>query len=93
MTRRIYKYTLEVTDVQDIQLPVDAQILTVQTQHGAPQLWAIVDADSKRTRTRRLVIHGTGHPVHEHADIGCYLGTFQLHDGRLVFHVFEVTHA
>lgn len=43
MNKTIYKYPLDVTDVQEIKLPVGAEILTVQAQNGTLCLWALVD--------------------------------------------------
>jgi hypothetical protein len=84
----IYKYDLEVTDSQIIKMPVDAKIIAVQTQREKPRLWAIVDVNNINiTEGRRIAVYGTGQP---HKTIGGkYIGTFQLANGNLVFHVFE----
>jgi hypothetical protein len=82
----IWKFPLAVVDDQIIEMP-RGQFLTIATQGGMPQLWALVDTDSKKTK-RRLRTYGTGHPVD--GDIGAFLGTYQLDGGALVFHVFEV---
>lgn len=72
-------------------MPADAQILTVQVQHGVPCLWALVTPDNEPS-TRVIEIFGTGHPVNENMSIErVYIGTFQLRDGALVFHAFEYT--
>ena len=84
--RRIWKWTLAVTDKQSLQMPKGAKILTVQEQGGMPQLWAYCDpTEPLETRTFRIV--GTGNPIDQ--DPGDYIGTFQMRDGALVFHVFE----
>ena len=72
-------------------MPKDAEILTVQTQNGKPCLWALVDPKAE-TEIRVIEIFGTGHPVL--SDMGTsrkYISTFQMQEGRLVFHVFEYT--
>jgi hypothetical protein len=78
-----------VADEQVIKMPKDAQILCVQTQFGNACLWALVD-DTQPMTERRIRVHGTGHEVR---DVGFlhYIGTFQIHGGALVFHVFEDT--
>jgi hypothetical protein len=83
---RIWKYPLEVTDYQDIEMPQDAEILTVQVQRGTPCLWALVNPDKPR-EARRIFTVGTGHDA-RHIVGWHYVGTYQLHMGRLVFHVF-----
>ena len=80
----IYKYALGPTSV--LQLPEDAQPLTVQCQQGEPVLWVKLDPQAP-TQPRTFVCYGTGHPLD--ATTGQqYLATFQLANG-LVFHVFE----
>lgn len=87
---KIYKYTLAVTDLQTLALPERAKVLTVQTQHKLPQLWALVDESAATTQARRFATYGTGNPMPD-GDPGQYIGTYQLGGGALVFHVFELT--
>jgi hypothetical protein len=87
--RTIYKYSFEVKDIQRVYLPLEAEILTVQSQQGNPYMWALVDPENKLVE-RVFEVFGTGHPIQE--DMGTdrkYIGTFQLQDGFLVFHLFE----
>lgn len=91
MKKLIYKFELETTDNQTIKMPIGAEILTVQTQNEVPYLWALVDPTESGEK-RYIEVFGTGHEVHY--DIGIsrkYIGTYQLHGGSLVFHVFEST--
>jgi len=95
MMNAIYKYQLPVQDQVELEMPEGAQILTVQTQEahggGLPHLWAIVNTETSLKERRVFRIHGTGHQFRD--EVGkreIYLGTFQLHGGSLVFHVFEV---
>ena len=83
----IYKYTLEVTDEQEVKMPAGAQILCVQVQHGRPTLWALVDPE-KKLEDRRFFVHGTGNPIHSDAKVKCYIGTVQING--FVWHVFEM---
>jgi hypothetical protein len=83
---RIWKWTLAVTDAQVLSMPVGAEVLTVQTQGDELQLWALCDTVAAR-EDRVFEIHGTGNPVSGRP--GKYIATFQMHDGALVFHVFE----
>ncbi len=82
----IWKYPLEVSDVQTLVMPSSAEILAVQVQNGKPCLWARVDPDAPKT-DRTIITHGTGHAVSE--ETGEYIGTYQLEEGQLVFHAFE----
>ena len=83
----IWKFPLQSVAVQTIELPAGFDILTVQVQNGAPCLWAAVDPDAQKTRAQIRII-GTGHDVPTPA-LDRYIGTFQIDNGKLVFHVFE----
>jgi hypothetical protein len=83
---KIWKYELQVTEFQQIEMPLDAELLDVQVQHGAPCLWARVNPCAPMVN-RVLVTHGTGHDVAE--STGEHVGSYQLQGGALVFHVFE----
>lgn len=84
---RIFKYTLAVEHSQVVNLPKDAQILCVQAQHGLPQLWALVD-DCCELVERKFITLTTGGLVGT-AEVGRYVGTYQLDNGAFVGHVFE----
>ena len=98
MKKTIWKFELEIGDNQKLELPIGAEILTVHTQNEIPCLWALVDPDADQ-ETRHFEVYGTGHPVRYDSNrakpkLGIdriYIGTFQLHNGILVFHVFEYT--
>lgn len=70
-----------------LQLPKYAQILTVQSQGNTGYLWVLLDPDE-------LPIERTFHTFATGESIGNepmhYIGTFQLANGTLVFHTFEV---
>jgi hypothetical protein len=82
---RVYKYDLKVIDQQIIEMPVGANLLTVQLQHGNLKLWAAVDSNIMTKRS--IVILGTGHEIDYTPEK--YIGTFQMMNGNLVFHVFD----
>lgn len=94
--KTIYKYVLEVTDFQEVEMPEGATILHVGTQpapYGKPVpreqlcLWAEVDSE-KQLVPRRIRVFGTGHDmVHEHELR--YIGTTDMHNHALVWHVYE----
>ena len=83
---KIWKWTLEVTDMQSLLMPKGARLLDVQMQGGVPRLWALV-GEHTQNEQRHFAMYGTGHPVPE--EPGDYVASFQIDDGALVFHVFE----
>ncbi len=42
MAKKIFKYPMKTIDFQVIQIPQNAEILTIQAQHETPCIWAIV---------------------------------------------------
>ena len=74
-------------------MPKGAEILTVQVQHGEPHIWVLVEKNGDevfRTEVMRTIdVFGTGDPMYDPDGSRRYIGTCQLRDGRLVYHVFE----
>jgi len=91
----IYKYPMEITDFQEIEMPEGAEILCVQTADlpyghdwvSGPTLWAMVDPD-KPLKPRRFYVFGTGKPMKYEHKLK-YIGTTQQNNGALVWHIFE----
>ena len=82
----IWKQTIETTDVQRVEMPIDAEILTVQEQNGNINIWFKVDTE-KQKALREIFVFGTGNPIPKNN--AKYIGTYQLMNGALVFHVFD----
>lgn len=87
MHRTIFKYP--VSQLFDIDIPKDAEILVVQAQRGKPEMWVLLDSDAS-TIKRKFIMIGTGHPMKDTYNKESYIGTFQMFGGDLVFHLFEV---
>lgn len=87
---RVYKYPIpSIQDVVRMMMPKDAKVLTVQVQNGTPCIWAAVDPSQLYLETRLFRIAGTGHEIEDDI-VDDYVGTFQMYDGKLVFHLFEI---
>jgi hypothetical protein len=93
--KTIHKYPIEVTDFQEVEMPMGAKILHVQSQpapYGQPSkeqlcLWAEVDPDNSLV-PRRIRVFGTGHDM-EHEHQLRYIGSTDMHNHALVWHVYE----
>lgn len=72
--KRIFKYSLEILDRQEVELPAGAKILSVQAQNGLPQIWAMVDDSQVKTDMVHIRIIGTGYEIPD-ADSLEYIGT------------------
>lgn len=81
--KRIWKYILQITDEQIIEVPSGAKLLHIDQQEGRLCLWMIVDIESELTKFVVNIV-GTGNPVPN--ELPPYIGTAQIH--TLVWHVF-----
>ncbi len=85
MKKQIWKYELSITDVQRIEMPIGAEILTSQLQGDVPVLWVMVDPTITTKEYRLIEVLGTGNPIK--SGNRRYISTFQR--GGFVGHVFE----
>jgi len=88
----IWKFPLAVCDLQTVEMPIGAQILSVHDQAGGLQMWAIVNPDADR-QLRTIEIAGTGNPIPDVLITGHrrrHIATVQTRGGSLVWHVFEI---
>lgn len=87
---KIFKYTLETTDQQILKLPKGAKILSLQTQNNIPCIWAMIDTHAIETEEQHIInTYGTGHQLPLDMSNQVFLGTYQLMNGALTFHVFK----
>jgi hypothetical protein len=87
----IHKYVLKNEDLQKVIMPKNSSILSVQNQFEEICLWASVDTEEEKEE-RTILIVGTGNPIivlKSKKETAYFIGTVQLRQGNLVFHVFE----
>lgn len=85
----IWKFPFEIKDDIEIEMPSGSEILTVQMQGRMACIWAKVSDDSPKIK-RHFQVFGTGIPIPKIHKLRSYIGTFQLLQGQLVFHLFEL---
>jgi hypothetical protein len=83
----IWKFAVPVERSFKVEMPKDAEVLSVQVQHGAPCMWAMCDPNAKKEE-RIFHVIGTGHEVGDRP-ITKFIGTFQLEGGAFIGHLFE----
>lgn len=86
---KVWKYDVPIDDYFELNMPIGAQVLTVDVQAERPCLWALVDPDMPKEK-RRFRFAGTGHPINEPENRLRFINTFQMRGGSLIFHIFEV---
>lgn len=83
----IWKETLQMTNVQDVSLPVGAEILSVAVQGETIAVWFRCSPYEIIREKRTFVICGTGHSTPD-PQSAKYLGTVLMQGGMYVWHVF-----
>lgn len=86
MRNTIWKAVLESADVQEIDVPENATLLTAHEQNNQLCVWFSCNPQYPMTK-RKVAIVGTGHPA---PDASRYIGSCHFMDGRFVLHVFEI---
>jgi hypothetical protein len=91
----IWKFKVEPSESFRVSMPRGATLLDVQAQGFGVKaevfVWALVDSDAPEA-SRHLSVVGTGHDA-GHIGEAEYVGTFQLGQGVLVFHLFDLGEA
>lgn len=85
--KTIWKYPIN-SGITKLELPSGAKFLSLQAQFGNPVAWFEVDPLVTMRESWQLATHGTGHEFNGEYDR--FLGTFQVNNGALVFHVFKL---
>jgi hypothetical protein len=80
--KSIWKFPLGDSTHPTLTMPVGAEILSVQVQHGKPQLWALVDPDAPK-EVRSFYVYGTGWDVEQNTLR--FIGTVQMQGGVVRF--------
>lgn len=86
--KQIWKYPLEETDQQIILMPAGSKILHLAVQYEVACIWAEVYLEAPMEH-RKFYFVGTGHPMPLEPTHLEYLGTVVMHEGRLVWHIYE----
>lgn len=84
--KRVYKYQLEVTDLQVQELREGYKILHVASQHDTLCIWVEVDTQAPPEMVRFLIV-GTGHAFPPAGEFE-YVGTALMLNGNLVWHLY-----
>jgi len=74
-TLSVYKYPMEYTERQVVELPEGAEILHVGDQLGTVCVWAKINPDLPANKKYMVTIVGTGQPCPEDLDECTFLGT------------------
>lgn len=87
--KTVWKYKVELVDVQNIEMKQGAEILVLQKQGNRHEdeiyIWCIVDTDAP-TEVNTFHLIPTGTEILENTK---YIGTLWLMNGSYVLHMFE----
>lgn len=86
--KKIYKYTLMVTDEQTLELPLGSQLLCAKEQKDEVVVYALVNPTEENRENYKVLAYGTGHNIAEDLSDYSFLDTVLIFNGGLVFHFF-----
>lgn len=90
--KTVWKYKIDMTQLQTLQIPGEAKILSLQKQGNRSEddmfLWCLVDTD-KPMETRTFLLVETGDTLDEFPKAE-YVATMQFIRGAYVYHLFEL---
>ena len=86
--RKIFKYPITLHEEFTVQMPFDAGVLKVMVQNDLPYFWAAVDLKHPLA-PRKFRVVATGETIPDNWRL-TYVDSFMMHDGKFVFHLFEV---
>jgi len=85
----IWKYPIPIQNSFELELPERSAVLCVQVQHDQPCIWALVNSEASLVK-RKFLLLGTGQNAGAvEINTQSYIGTFQLREGNLMFHLFD----
>jgi hypothetical protein len=92
MSAVIWKYPLQITDVQVISVPEGSIPLTAQIQDGTLCIWVKVEDPDAHKVLQTIHVYGTGNPLPE-PKWRVYVGSVQekIRGLSAVWHVYWVT--
>lgn len=85
----IWKYELQIKDAYIQEVPEGAKPLSMVVQRGKPVIYFLVPCQAAKARDRWYIsVISTGNDITSLTGDETFLGTLQLYDGDLMFHVF-----
>lgn len=80
--KKIFKYEMSIKEKQEIELPINAEIIRVDDLDGKFFLWAIIEPpkenEEPETETRFLEFYKTGQPIETPTENLKYIGFCKL---------------
>ena len=93
MPTYVWKYNIPNTSMFELEMPVNAQILSCANQNGSMVMWVAFDATDTETvlmEKRAFKLAKTGSSLEHPFDTLKYIGTVMLWGDSYVLHLFEV---
>jgi len=89
MNDHIYKYNLENKEMQELNVPHGAEILSFIVQDNIAQMYAFVDKDQHETDRIRIQMKQTGqYAGNFKRENYTFAGTLSFQKGQYILHVF-----
>lgn len=84
----VWKFTLKADETQVLELPLNAKLLSTETQGDDIVVYALVNTEETEKEYKDIRVYGTGHKIPDVITEYNFLGTAKLYNGSIMFHVF-----
>ncbi|MDA1675578.1 DUF7352 domain-containing protein [Bacillus cereus group sp. TH152-1LC] len=84
----VWKFALKTQETQVLEVPLDAQILSTETQGDDIVVYAMVNTEQTEKEYKDVRVYGTGVPIPDVITEYNFLGTAKFNNGSMMFHVF-----
>ena len=85
---KIYKYELEITNLQSVSMPIGANVISANVQNGKLCIWALVDTRNS-DKNKSIAVAGTGYEIDfTVSDYDFYFVDTVMMSDILVLHVY-----
>lgn len=84
----IWKFVLEATESQEVEMPVGSEIISAESQGDSVVIYALVKPKEEGKEVYKFLVYGTGHDIRLNITEYRFLDTVKMYSGSLMFHVF-----
>ena len=89
MSGRVFKWVLQITPRQELELPRGAEIISVAEQANSPVLYAVVRDNEPHPVVHEIRIVGTGQTIDFDRGQFSFLGTIFIPPTGEMLHIWE----
>jgi hypothetical protein len=84
----VWEFSIEAEECQVLEIPLDAKLLSTETKGDDIVVYALVNTEQTQKEYKDVRVYRTGDKISDVITEYNFLGTANLYNGSLMFHVF-----